>query len=238
MFDQPEDIDAETMLVQVPETVTDTVEASTPPEGLPRKFWDETAGAVRMEAMIKSYGDLERKLGGRTEPDIPETPDDYNIDTDDLALEADPEINARLHQAGFTREQAELVYRLAHEKLMPALAGMAEEYEVEGQVEQLKAHFGGTEQWRETSRQLRAWGEANLPTEALEALSGTRDGILTLHRMMVSSEPGIGPGGGDGVGDDERKVKGLMNDPRYWRDRDPAMVEKVRRGFRKLYPEG
>ena len=25
-------------------------------------------------------------------------------------------------------------------------------------------------------------------------------------------------------------------DPRYWRDRDPAIIEKVRQGFRQLFP--
>jgi hypothetical protein len=29
----------------------------------------------------------------------------------------------------------------------------------------------------------------------------------------------------------------LMRDPRYWRDRDPALIAKVTEGFRQLYPE-
>jgi hypothetical protein len=28
-----------------------------------------------------------------------------------------------------------------------------------------------------------------------------------------------------------------MEDPRYWRDNDPAIFNRVAQGFRKLYPE-
>lgn len=31
------------------------------------------------------------------------------------------------------------------------------------------------------------------------------------------------------------ELKAMMKDPRYWRDQDPAIVEKVREGFRRLY---
>ena len=30
-------------------------------------------------------------------------------------------------------------------------------------------------------------------------------------------------------------LKNMMRDPRYWRDQDPELVEKVREGFRRLY---
>ena len=34
----------------------------------------------------------------------------------------------------------------------------------------------------------------------------------------------------------EQELRALMQDPRYWRDRDPKMLEEVSAGFRKLYP--
>jgi len=220
-----------------PETKTVAQPDVALPDGLPPKFWDETAKSVRMDAMIKSYGELERKLGAHPVPDVPESSDDYGIAARNLQLDADAEVNARLHQAGFTQDQARLVYELANEKLMPMLTGIAQDYEAEAQIKHLESHFGGPERWRETSRQLKTWGQANLPGEVFDALTGTRDGVLTLHRMMESGEPGIGAGAGTASSDGERSVKDLMNDPRYWRDRDPAMVEKVRQGFRSLYPE-
>ena len=212
---------------------------ATIPDGLPEKFWDETANSVRVDSLIKSYGELERKLGTPTAPDIPDRPDDYEIAVEGSELQADADVNARLHQAGFSRDQARLVYQLANEKLMPLLTGMAEEHQAEAQIEHLQSHFGGPEKWRETSRQLQIWGRANLADDVYEVLSGSEDGVLTLHRLMQSGEPGIGAGAGAGAagGDSERSVKEMMNDPRYWRHRDPAMVEKVRQGFRALYPE-
>jgi len=34
----------------------------------------------------------------------------------------------------------------------------------------------------------------------------------------------------------ETELRGLMRDPRYWRDRDPAHVARVAGGFKQLYP--
>ena len=33
------------------------------PPGVPEKFWDREAGAIRTDALLKSYVELERKLG-------------------------------------------------------------------------------------------------------------------------------------------------------------------------------
>ena len=35
------------------------------PAGVPEKFWDREAGAIRTDALLKSYVELERKLGSR-----------------------------------------------------------------------------------------------------------------------------------------------------------------------------
>ena len=34
----------------------------------------------------------------------------------------------------------------------------------------------------------------------------------------------------------EAELRRTMRDPRYWRDRDPAVVGKIGDGFRKLFP--
>lgn len=36
----------------------------------------------------------------------------------------------------------------------------------------------------------------------------------------------------------EEELRAMMRDPRYWRDRDPQVLNAVSEGFRKLYPEG
>jgi hypothetical protein len=35
----------------------------------------------------------------------------------------------------------------------------------------------------------------------------------------------------------EKELKNLMRDPRYWRDRDPAILNQVSNGFKRLYPD-
>lgn len=38
-----------------------------PPEGVPEKFWDGEKGALRQDALLKAYGDLEKKIGAPKE---------------------------------------------------------------------------------------------------------------------------------------------------------------------------
>lgn len=215
------------------------------PPAVPEKFRDPETGAVRVEALLKSYLELERKLSspGGERPDllkapgVPEGPEGYCIACDHGLFEPDPAINGRLHGAGFTPEQAQLVYDLAAERLVPLIQELAAEFQAEREVERLSAQFGGAERWREVSRQLHAWAVKNLPPAAVEGLSTTYEGVMALHRMMTGAEPaaltmpaGTSPGGG------EVELQALMRDPRYWRDRDPAVVSRVTDGFQRLYP--
>ena len=87
------------------------------PAYLPEKFWDPEGKTVRLDAMAKSYGELERKLSGMMPgpqaPDfdqalrkalgVPEAPEAYRIELKDDLLQIDPEVNKRLHAAGFSR---------------------------------------------------------------------------------------------------------------------------------------
>ena len=206
------------------------------PAGIPEKFWDDEKGELRTEALVKSYVELERKLSGLSARDPPARPEDYAIKIETELLESDPDLNRRLHAAGFSQEQAQLVYDLASERLMPMVAEVATLFETEGQVSRLVKHFGGEQRWRETARQLDAWGRANLPHRVFDALSTTYEGVLAMERMMSNGEPGLVREGDSSASvATEADLKKLMRDPRYWRDQDPATVDKVREGFRKLY---
>ncbi len=58
-----------------------------------------------------------------------------------------------------------------------------------------------------------------------------------MERMMSSGEPSLISGNAAGAaGLSEDSLKEMMRDPRYWRDHDPAVVGKVRDGFKKLFP--
>jgi len=228
------------------------------PANVPEKFWDPAAGRIRVEALLKSYLELERKLSSMVpmpgpdlaDPDrrrllgalgVPERPDDYAIDCPHGLFEPDPELNARLHAEGFTPAQVQLVYDLAAERMVPLLQDLAAEFQAEREIERLVEYFGGEDRWREVSRQMLAWARKTLPPAAVEGLSGSFDGVMALYRMMTSDEPAAlraGAGeGGDGPGD-ERELHAMIRDPRYWRDKDPAFVAKVTDGFRRLFPGG
>ncbi len=207
------------------------------PAGLPDKFWDADGGTVRTEALAKSYLELERKLGGLAGRGVPDGPDGYEITLADDLVTPDPEVNARLHAAGFTQDQVQLVYDLALERLRPAAEDLAAEMRARGHIERLVTHFDGEDKWREASRQISAWGRAHLPPEAFEALASSYEGIVALQRMMDHGEPGLVGGGTAGADVSEAQLKEAMRDPRYWRDRDPATVAQVRDGFRRLYPD-
>lgn len=209
------------------------------PEGLPEKFWDAERGEVRTESLVKSYRALEQRLGALGGDGVPTDPGGYDITLENEIIASDPEVNARLHAAGFNQAQAQTVYDLASEYLMPMVGEVAAEFHAQGQVERLARHFGGDDKWHETAAQLKHWGGAKLPAEVFEALSGTYEGVLAMHRMMQGGgEPGLIEGAGTGAESlNEDSLRTMMQDPRYWRDHDPALVRQVQDGFKRLYPD-
>ena len=153
-------------------------------------------------------------------------------------FEPDIEVNRRLHQKNFTPDQAQVVYDLAAERMMPMLRDVVAEFRAEREVEKLISHFGGDEQWRELSRQLLSFGKKNLPADVLDNLSSSYEGVLALYRMMKSgAEPKLAGHRTKEVqgGLGEAELSSMMRDPKYWRDRDPSFIAKVTQGFENLY---
>lgn len=216
----------------------DAASAGRPPN-VPDKFWDEKTGQVRIDALIKSYLDLERKLSGLAYREVPGKPEEYGITVRDDLLAVDPDVNRRLHEAGFSNEQAQLVYDLACDHLLPMMGELASLFEADNQAQRLEQHFGGKDRWRECARQITAWGRAHLPPRVFEALSTTFEGVLAMHKMMTDAdEPGLSRIVGENAKTlSDVDLRSMMRDPRYWRDHDPAFVNKVRDGFRRLYSD-
>jgi hypothetical protein len=224
------------------------------PTGVPEKFWDAESGIVRTEALIKSYLELERKLSSMVplptdEADqeghrrllrflgVPEVPEQYQIDPRHELLAPDPEVNTKLHEAGFTKRQAQLVYDLAADHLVPVLDRAVTELTATRDVERLASHFGGPASWRTTAQQIKTWGQSNLSPDVFETLASSYDGVVAIHQMMQAREPAVlnesnGVRAEVGEGDLAR----MMRDPRYWRQRDPSFVAQVTEGFKRLYP--
>lgn len=223
------------------------------PASVPEKFWDREAGTIRTDALLKSYVELERKLGsmvplpGDDDQDgrerlrralgVPATAEDYQLEAHDELLEPTPEINARLHQAGFTQEQAQLVYDLAAEHVLPLIDDAVGELHAARDAERLARHFGGDASWQNMARQIRTWGQANLAEEVYRTLAASYDGVVAMHQMMQAREPTVLQEANGPQGDvDEAALTRMMRDPRYWRERDPAFVAQVTEGFQRLYP--
>jgi hypothetical protein len=263
-FDEPLAAAAEAPVSADITESAEAVEAATRPEGVPEKFWDPEAGQLRTEALLKSYLELERRLGaepaaaaeaGTAEeeasppaegdddaeapplPDIPADPDGYEITTESELVAPDPEVNRRLHEAGFTQDQAQLVYKLAEDYLLPAMSEAYGEVFVQQELGKLEQAFGGSENWQATAEQLRNWGKANLEPDVYDTLASSSDGVMAMHQMMQAREPRVVHADAPAAATDEGQLRRMMQDPRYWRDRDPAFVGEVTRGFERLFRE-
>jgi hypothetical protein len=250
--------DAEIMPTESPPEAADApTERPQRPPYLPEKFWDDAKGSARVEALAKSYSELERKLGSRgmaaaagetapagvvagAETADPATPPEpataYRIAAPHPLVSQDGEVDARLLAAGFSEQQAQLVYDLAAERLLPLVGEAVGELEAQRQLDRLERYFGGEEAWRETARQIKGWAAAHLPDDVAATLAGSADGVLALHQMMRASEPELAGGGADaGAEITETSLAEMMRDRRYWQQRDPEFIARVTQGFKKLY---
>lgn len=219
------------------------------PEYVPEKFWDIEAGAVRLEALAKSYVALEKKMSNSiNRPDTdedrfnllkmlghPDTPDDYDVSIKDNVFDVDPELNARLHALGFTQEQVQAVYDEAAERLVPVVLELSAEFQADREVDRLVKEFGGEEKWQEVSRQLLAFAQKNLPEDVIDSLTGSYEGVMTLFSMMKGQDPSFGAKNAVSGAMDETSLNSMMKDPKYWREKDPAFIAKVTQGFESLY---
>jgi hypothetical protein len=160
----------------------------------------------------------------------------YQIEAPHPMLASDDQINHRLREAGLTQNQAQLVYDLAGEILLPLIEEVAWQGKASKDLARLSAEFGGAEAWQRTAEQLRTWGKSNLAPQVYAALAADPDGIHAMHQMMRSKEPAlIGQTDANMADLDEVALNEMVRDPRYWRDRDPEFVTQVSAGFQKLY---
>jgi hypothetical protein len=227
-------------------------QAPTRPADIPEKFWDDDLGALRTETLLKSYIELEKKLGSMIpmpndeDPSSrdrlqralgkPATADDYKIDAPHELIAPDEAINRKLHEAGLSCEQAQLVYNLAAEHVVPLIEEMNRETRQEVECSQLAAHFGGQEKWQAIAPQIKTWAKANLNDDLYDSLGSSADGVVAIYHMMQAREPSvISEAAVPTVQVDRQQLSQMMRDPRYWRDRDPAFVAEVTAGYKQLF---
>lgn len=220
---------------------------TTRPTGVPEKFWDSKKNSIRVEDLLKSYLELERKLSSsdpsKNQPTteqirkmlgVPESHECYSVKCDHGLFEPDGEINKRMHAMNFNPEQVQFVYDLAAERMIPIVYEVAAQFEADKEISKLKDEFGGEESWCNMARQILAWGRRNLPAAAVEGMSKSYDGVMAMYNMMKNGiDAPMSNSKVKAVVDEEPEK--LLKDPRYWRDRNPEFVAKVTEAFRSKY---
>ncbi|MGH1403631.1 MAG: capsid assembly protein [Alphaproteobacteria bacterium] len=202
---------------------------------IPEKFKDPQTGQVNIEMMARSYKALEQRMSQL--PTVPKSPEEYCIECDHSLFTADTDVNKRLYEKGFTQDQAQEVYNLAEEKLIPIIRQMAADYKADREVERLIEYFGGVEKWKVVARQLYAFGNKTLSADVLDSMASSYEGVLALYRMMKGEEPNLHKdvGNNDVSGAEENELASMMRDPKYWKHKDPTHIAKVTQGFKNLY---
>jgi hypothetical protein len=214
---------------------------------IPKKFQNED-GTLNADAVIKSYAELEKKIGTMVSvpgedadaaarekfmraTGVPDNAGEYPTHP----LLDDESIREKFKEAGMSKRQVEKIYEMADEFLRPAISElMAKKYEDESLAE-LKSFFGGDEKMRETLSAIETFGEKFLPEDTYLSLCSTPAGIRSIHAMMQSMEPQIATGKNSHEDLSDAALREMMKDPKYWRDRDAEYVRKIENGFKKLY---
>ena len=216
-------------------------------EQIPEKFLNEN-GELNTSALVKSYCELEKKMSNMVsipndESDdsvkqkfnraigVPENASEYPTNS----LFDDESVREKFHEIGLTSSQVEQIYNIAEEFLQPTLKNLFQLQNETNAINELKNFFGGTEKMKEALREINAFGERFLPSDAFDELCSTPQGIQGIYKMMQSMEPEVltNKNATENLTDDD--LRNMMRDPKYWRDHDPEYVRKIETGFKKLY---
>ena len=230
-------------MTTIDQTTPSQSETQTIPPNTPVKFIDPKTHTLRVDALVNSYLALEKKLSTPRGPGadaVPASPDDYKIGIPHQMFTVDPDVNRTLFSLGCTNGQAQGVYDLAAQKLMPVVAKAAQDYKSQRDLDRLQSTFGGPEAWDEMSRQLLAYGQKNLPPQALNGMASTYEGVMALHAMMKGGHaalPASGAAPATDASPDNGDLRAMMRDPRYWKKKDPAYVAQVTDGFKRAYQQ-
>lgn len=216
-------------------------------EQIPEKFLNEN-GELNTNALIKSYCELEKKIGGMISlPNensddeakqkfnhaigVPEHADDYPKND----LFDDESVREKFLQIGLTSKQVEQIYNIAQEFLQPTLLNLFQLQNQTNALNELKNFFGDTQKMNDALKEINAFGERFLPKDAFDELCSTPQGIQGIYKMMQSVEPEVltDKSVAENLTDDD--LRNMMKDPKYWRDHDSEYVRKIENGFKKLY---
>ena len=214
---------------------------------IPEKFLNQD-GTLNTDALMKSYSELEKKIGGMiTVPTaecdesvrlrfnraigVPESADEYPTNE----LFDDENLKNKFHEIGLTSNQVEKIYSIANEMLAPVISELYDVQNEKSAFAELKNFFGSTEKMNEALRAIDAFGKKFLPADAFDELCSTPQGIQGVYRMMQSMEPNVETEKNEIKNLTDSDLRRMMRDPKYWRDGDADYIRKIENGFKKLY---
>ncbi len=236
---KPEDSNENmTMEPVMPEAFTE------PPDWLPLKFWDAKKGEIRLQALAKSYRLLEKRLSAsqvkKAEAADVEKPVDKSVEkAEEVVDKSVDEVidNNNNHNNKDNNSIADSIADSIDDNSNNDTDISIADVDIGALTSELEGIFGGADKWQRLRPQLLAWGRRNLPEDAFAVLSSSVEGVKALHGLMSAkpSEPRLVRGGDLPQGLDESRLRRMMEDPRYWREREPQFVNRVLRGFQQLY---
>lgn len=210
------------------------------PEWLPEKY---NTG----EDLAKAYKELESKLGTKEEDirskiieeiqneafsERPESAGDYQLpDIVNEELAVDNELLKwwadHSYENGFSQEE----FNKGIE--MYAQAVGSEEPDLDAEA----AKLGDNANDRIQAASM--FANKFFPAEAIpavERMCESHEGILALEAVMEAMKDGSFTAETQPTaGQSEAELREMMNDPRYWKDRDPHFIKQVTEGFQGLY---
>lgn len=207
------------------------------PDWLPEKFWDKDKREPKLDAMAKSYAELEKnfKAGKHKAPDGGKYVQDVfgdKVPQDDPLVAKYTEWAAKysLPQAAYD-ELAQTVIELS--------GGAQQEVQINKQQEikalgpQAEAIINSMVDWARGFVRSGVW--SNEDFEEFKVMGGTANGMRALMKLRESYEGRVPlretlPSG-DALSREE--LDAMVGDPRYLTD--PAFRAKVTAGFEKLY---
>ena len=223
-------------------TQEDVEQAAAPsrPEWLPEKY---NSG----EDLAKAYKELESKLGTKEEDlrnrimeeiqseafnDRPESAGDYQLpESIDDSAAVDNKLLSWWAEHSFENGYSQEEFEQGIAMYAEAINGSMPDIEAEAKM------LGDNADQRIEAASLFAnkfFPEAALP--AIERMCESHEGIIALETIMEAMKDGSFAGNTQAVaGTSEKELREMMNDPRYWKDRDPHFIKQVTEGFQQIY---
>jgi len=223
-------------------TQEDVEQAAAPsrPEWLPEKY---NSG----EDLAKAYKELESKLGTKEEDirnrimeeiqseafsDRPESAGDYQLpESIDESAAVDNKLLSWWAEHSFENGYSQEEFEQGIAMYAEAMNGSMPDIEAEAKM------LGDNADQRIEAASLFAnkfFPEAALP--AIERMCESHEGIIALEAIMEAMKDGSFSGDTQAsAGQSEQELREMMNDPRYWKDRDPHFIKQVTEGFQQIY---